>query len=74
MTHTEMVAQALGRLKNTEGGVDIDSIFGAVNAGNEANPVMTRQQIKRVIKSAKALVATNNKDVWHLKGRATPST
>lgn len=68
MTHTEMVEQALRKVKNVSGGATIDALFEAVN-GIGTTTYLTRTQIKRVLKKVKGIALTNDSDVVRVKGR-----
>jgi hypothetical protein len=73
MTNREIVESSLRYIKNIDGGIDIDSIFSAVNAGNEQNPILTRKQIRDTLSGIKSLVRVEQ-GIYRLKGRYAQGT
>lgn len=68
MTNKQIVEASLRHIKNVDGGISLDCIFSAVNAGNEQTPLLTREQIRRTLSGIKSLRKIEN-GIYHLKGR-----
>lgn len=72
MTNRDIVSNALSRIKNVSGGVDIDSLFDFINAGNMNAPILSRDQIRKAMTNRKNVIKID-RGVWRIKGRSTPA-